>query len=96
MSAVVILDEDLIAKVAHALSEMSVAYPRSIARCIRGEFFDAVVEETARILDTTFPDFESALIAAASKVREKILPHAFHPMRMRTNSLSIFAKKDRK
>lgn len=96
MSAVIVLDEELVAKVARTLAEMAVRFPRSIARAVRGEFFDEVVEETARILDTSFPDFESALIAAASKVREKILPHAFMPMRMRSTSLSIFAKKDRK
>jgi len=93
MSAVQVLDEALVAKTHRTLSEMAVAHPRSIAALIRGEHFDAVVEQVARIVDVTFPDFESALIAACSKVREKILPRAFFARRERSNALTVFARK---
>jgi hypothetical protein len=91
---VIVVDDALRTKVASALAEMAVAHPRSIAAAIRGECFDSVVEETSRLLDVSYPDFECALIAAVSKVREKYLPRAFYPRRVHPNAIRIWNWKN--
>lgn len=97
MSAVVVLSGELIAKVSMALSEMAVKHPRSIAANVRPENYADVVNETARIIDTSFPDFECALIAAVSRVKESIAPGYFFPRRSRkpNNLVHFFPKKSK-
>lgn len=95
MSAVIVIDPALRAKVANILSDLAVHYPKSIGARIRPGFFDAVVDETAKRVNLAFPDFESACIAACAYVEEKkIVPDAFWPRGKRPKHAAIFAQKE--
>lgn len=88
MSATTILDDALLARIARDLHEMAVAYPTSGAAQIKSEFFDQVVDAVARDIDITFADFEIAMIAALSRVKERT-PEWFNRRRPRANDFSV-------
>ena len=88
MSVTIVIDPELRAKVAAALSEMSRAHPRSIARLIRPEFYATVIEAVSEDIDIG-SDFDAALVIATARVRER-MPHAFIRTRMNPNAMTIF------
>jgi hypothetical protein len=96
MSAVIVVSDDLRSEVARGLYELA-KFPKSIGTLIKDEHFDSVVEEVCRILDVSFEDRESALIASLARVRERIAPEYFHPRRKRPNAMNItlFGRKNK-
>ena len=91
MSATIIIDDALRAKVARTLTEMA-AYRASLAARIKPEVFNEVVELCARIVALDTDDFEVATIVALSNVQSRA-PELFVRYRGRPGAFSINGKK---
>jgi hypothetical protein len=85
---VIVISDELRNSVAQEISKMAREHPsRSLASDVLPEHLDEVIDGVCRLVDTDFPDFEVAVIAALSRWKHG---HAQHFARRRSSRTDPF------
>jgi hypothetical protein len=82
MSAVIVLDDEFVERIAREIHTRALQFPTSCAADILPLYFQTVVQAVAATIDLDFPDFDASLWAALGRYKST---HSSHFTRRRSN-----------